>query len=303
MKTETRDKISSQIFERTFTLDRAHLDADAMTVPASLSSETPAEQFFGTEILVHTKSAINLERANGDAGLPLLLNHQADKLIGRAKDIVLKSRKLRGILHFSPNSEAGRNAWADVQDGFLTDISIRYEINQVQEEKNGDVRITRWTPHEASVVSVPADANVGINRNHPLEVLTMSETAEEKLEREAREVAAAAAIAAAASPSGVVNLADYTAATRAAALEGNAAGQLEERTRVKAINTAYARHAGAKGVEELRVVVLNNGTDAARSKDLYGAQSRNFTDTPASIFGPPTVTALMRRGEYSRVSF
>lgn len=48
-------------------------------IPCSLSSEQPVDRWYGQEILDHSKSAVDMSRAQN--GLPLLLDH--DK-IGRA---------------------------------------------------------------------------------------------------------------------------------------------------------------------------------------------------------------------------
>ncbi|MBK8184897.1 MAG: HK97 family phage prohead protease [Candidatus Competibacteraceae bacterium] len=50
----------------------------------------------------------------------------------------------------------------------LRDISIGYQINKWEEETNSDtVRVTEWELLEGSVVTVPADRTVGINRSLP----------------------------------------------------------------------------------------------------------------------------------------
>jgi len=157
MKLETRE------FERTFTLDRKQVDDEARTVSAALSSETPVERYFGTEILRHEKSAVNMERAAD--GLPLLWSHNHDQPIGRVENIRIdKDRVLRGDLRFSTNARA-EEIWQDVRGGFLRDLSIGYRIDEYEENENGEIPVTRWTPLEASVVTVPADSRVGINRS------------------------------------------------------------------------------------------------------------------------------------------
>jgi len=142
---------------------------DQKTFKASLSSETPVRRFFGNEILIHTQQAINFERAA--RGLSLLFNHDNDSPIGRVSNIRLEKKRLKGDLVFSNNDRA-REILQDVQDGFLGDISIRYQIDNFEEvERDGqdtpDIFITRWTPVEVSLVTVPADSTVGINRMKP----------------------------------------------------------------------------------------------------------------------------------------
>lgn len=176
--TETR-KIEGQVYRREMRLDSTAANVDARTVPAALSSEIVVERWFGREVLSHTADAVNFERA-GDAGLPLLWSHDPGAPIGRVRDVRLDADgKLRGVLHFSQNARANE-IWADVRDGFLTDISIGYRIDQWTQEKGSDlITATRWTPLESSVVTVPADHTVGINRAHaaPVKGVTaMTET-------------------------------------------------------------------------------------------------------------------------------
>lgn len=156
--------ISGEVFSRTLVLDREQANDEQRTMPAALSSELPVARWFGTEVLSHDQDSIDLSRAAG--GLPMLFNHNSDQPIGVIRDIKLDAdRKLRGTLHFSNNAKA-TEVWGDVRDGFLKDISIGYQIRKWKEEADSDtVRVTDWLIHEASVVTVPADHTVGINRN------------------------------------------------------------------------------------------------------------------------------------------
>jgi len=156
--------LSGQTFERTWTLDRAGIDRDHRTIPAALSSEYPVRRDYGNEVLEHSADAINMSRAVD--GLPLLWNHNTDLPLGIVEGIRLDTDgKLRGRLHFSQNTKASE-IWGDVSEGFLKDVSVRYSIEKWKEEAGGDtIRVTRWTPVEASVVTVPADHTVGMNRS------------------------------------------------------------------------------------------------------------------------------------------
>jgi HK97 family phage prohead protease len=78
------------------------------------------------------------------------------------------------VLRFSDNPKA-TEIFNDVRQGFLKNISIGYTVDRYQEVANSDtVRVTGWTLLEASVVTVPADASVGVNRSLPGAV-TMSD--------------------------------------------------------------------------------------------------------------------------------
>lgn len=131
----------------------------------SLSSETPVEQWFGNEILDHSAGSVDLSRSEG---MPLLLNHRSDQQIGAIRNLRLsKDRKLRGDMLFSKSAAAIEQ---DVIDGIRTNLSLGYRVGKFEyEEGKGDkpdtYTATRWTPMEASIVSVPADHTVGVNRS------------------------------------------------------------------------------------------------------------------------------------------
>ncbi len=157
--------IRTATYERSMDLHRdAMVDTETeRMVPASLSSERPVQRWFGAEVLQHTPDAVDLTRAQD--GLPFLFNHDSGQPIGLVRNIRVEDGKLRGDLHFSRNARA-TDVWADVRDGFLKNISIRYQINKWTEADNGDITATRWSLFEASVAPVPADPTVGINRAH-----------------------------------------------------------------------------------------------------------------------------------------
>lgn len=157
--------IDSAKLYRDLELDLRAIDEEARTVPASLSSEIEIKRFFGTEVLEHSARAVNFERAK--QGLPLLFGHDQRAPIGLVEDVRLDGDKLRGVLRFSKNARA-EEIWNDVREGFLKNISIGYRIDKWEESTDDDVvRAIRWTPFEASIVSVPADHTVGVNRDDP----------------------------------------------------------------------------------------------------------------------------------------
>lgn len=155
-------EIVGKKLERSVVFDCRELNTDERTVNASLSSEEPVDRFFGREILVHNSDSINLDRAKD--GLPLLWQHKSDVPIGIVERIKIKDGKLRGVLRFSRNAKA-EEIFNDVRDGFLKNISIGYQVDRFEEStESDDIRVTGWTLLEASVVTVPADSSVGINR-------------------------------------------------------------------------------------------------------------------------------------------
>ena len=155
-------KLAGMRCERVAHLDTRTINIARREVSASLSSEIEVPRPFGSEILVHSADSIDLTRAKD--GLPLLWNHNTDQPIGLVDNVKLVGNVLRGVLRFSDNPQA-EIIWNDVRQGFLKNISIGYQINQWEEQTNSDqIRVTGWSLLESSVVAIPADATVGINR-------------------------------------------------------------------------------------------------------------------------------------------
>ena len=150
---------------RTIDLDRRAIDPDARTIKATLSTEQPVDRFGESEVLEHSTKAINFERAS--AGLPLLFAHDQRQPVGVAENIRLEGRELKATLRFS-RSAKGDEVWRDVADGVLRHLSIGYRIDATENTPNG-YRATRWTPMEASVLSVPADHHAQIGRSFTMD--------------------------------------------------------------------------------------------------------------------------------------
>ena len=142
------------------------VDEDDRRVRMSLSSEEPVERSFGLEVLRHTREAIDLSRMNSGHA-PLLLDHDMTKQIGVVERTYLDEadRRLRAVVRFGKSALA-REVYDDVKDGIRSNVSIGYQIRQMEDKRaDGTVGISSWIPYEASIVSVPADAGVGVNRS------------------------------------------------------------------------------------------------------------------------------------------
>lgn len=132
------------------------------TFDAALSSTHPVEREWGVEVLSHAPGAVDMERAA--RGLPLLLDHDPRRQVGRVEAVRLEGDRLRGRLRFGASAEA-RAALEDVRTGIRQDISVGYEILDRQPAGDRRVLVTRWKPMEVSLVSIPADPRVGIGRS------------------------------------------------------------------------------------------------------------------------------------------
>ena len=136
---------------------------DERTVEFSFSSEAPVKRWFGNEVLSHDSSAVDLGRMQD--GAPVLFNHDPDRVIGVVERAWIdgEKRRARALVRFSRNPFA-EEVLADVRDGILRNISVGYSIDTA-EERDDNIVITRWQPHELSVVAIPADPSIGIGRS------------------------------------------------------------------------------------------------------------------------------------------
>lgn len=136
----------------------------------SLSSAEPYRRWFGTEILNHTDEAVALDRINGGSAA-FLFNHDRDAYIGTLTRGWLDDGKLRVRAVFELDNDdnpLARKIYKSVVNGTLRSVSVGYSYDEVMfEERDGEDYIiaTRWTPFEGSIVTVPADATVGIGRS------------------------------------------------------------------------------------------------------------------------------------------
>ena len=141
------------------------VEEDDRRVRMSISSEEPVERSFGLEVLRHNEGAIDLSRLNSGSA-NLLLDHDQTKVIGVIERTYLDQadRKLRSVVRFGKSALA-QEVYQDVKDGIRSNVSIGYQIRQMEDKRaDGTVGISSWLPYEASIVSVPADAGVGVNR-------------------------------------------------------------------------------------------------------------------------------------------
>ena len=133
------------------------------TMEFSFSSEYPVERSFGLEVLSHDENAADFGRLND--GAPLLFNHDMDRPIGVVERAYIDGDKKKGVsrVRFSRNAFA-QEILADVKDGIMRNISVGYRIKEM-EERNNEFVATSWEPYEISVVSVPADPQIGVGRS------------------------------------------------------------------------------------------------------------------------------------------
>jgi HK97 family phage major capsid protein/HK97 family phage prohead protease len=166
----TRDALASvdQTMRRDlqFEVRAETVDEESRTVELSFSSEEPYERWWGVEILDHGPSAVRLGRLNG--GAALLVNHDTDDQVGVVVNASISGRRGRASVRFGRSTRADE-VFQDVRDGIRRLVSVGYRIIRMVLESVGDAgevyRVTEWEPYEISLVAIPADATVGVDRD------------------------------------------------------------------------------------------------------------------------------------------
>jgi HK97 family phage major capsid protein/HK97 family phage prohead protease len=175
--------IGDEMIYRSMEFDRSAIDEEKRMVRIGVSSETPVERDFGLEVLSHKKEDIDMEfMSSGRA--PLLNNHRMDEQIGVVRSFYLdeSQRRTVAMVEFGKSALANE-VYEDVKAGIKQNVSVGYSVTRLvrtKDEDGKDYYRASWTPMEASIVSVPADASrlVGVGRSKPqqkVEVKTMTE--------------------------------------------------------------------------------------------------------------------------------
>ena len=169
MTNEERKKFED-LETRTFALEfeKAEGEEDERRVSFSFASEEPVMRSFGWEVLSHRSEDIDLSFFESGRA-PLLLDHDPTVQIGviESARIDETERKSRAGVRFG-RSDLASEILQDVSDKIRTNISVGYQVTNLEkteEQRDGvDVYRANWFPMECSLVSIPADKNVGIGR-------------------------------------------------------------------------------------------------------------------------------------------
>ncbi len=146
---------------------REAIDEDARTVELSFSSEEPVMRWFGKEILDHSDGSIDLDRFNDSA--QVLVNHDSDQVVGVVERAWVKGKRGHALIRFG-ESPFAEEIWNDVRTNIRRNVSVGYRISRIErvisdEDGPDEVFVREWLPLELSIVSVPADAGVGVGRS------------------------------------------------------------------------------------------------------------------------------------------
>ena len=179
MSVEKQIKPGSKV-QRSLTFERANVDEAARTVELAFASETPYERWWGTEILDLTAPSVRLGRLT--SGGPLLMDHDSRDHIGVIESVQIGTDRVgRAVVRFGKSARA-EEIYQDVIDGIRRNVSVGYMIHKATlVETNDDqdtYRVTDWEPFEISLVSVPADASVGVGRSaedSPVQIIQIKE--------------------------------------------------------------------------------------------------------------------------------
>lgn len=118
------------------------------------------------EVLMVSREAVNLERLN--AGAPALDSHSmwsTFSQVGVVDKAWIDGKEGRALIRFPTEGTDDRadRMFSMVRQKIIRNVSVGYTADKVtveQPQKAGDVEqriLTRWTPHEISFVTVPAD--------------------------------------------------------------------------------------------------------------------------------------------------
>lgn len=167
--------------ERSLQFERAAINEESRTVELAFASEQPYERWWGVEILDLGQPSVRLGRLT--SGGPLLMDHDSRDHIGVIESVQIGSDRVgRAVVRFGKSARADE-VFQDVKDGIRRNVSVGYMIHKAQLVETNDetdtYRVTDWEPFEISLVSVPADASVGIGRSandeSPVQIIPVKE--------------------------------------------------------------------------------------------------------------------------------
>lgn len=172
-KNQSQKKPNKGIQERSLPCSGIRaVEGEERTFELSFSSEEPYTRWFGVEILDHTESAVDLSRLK-EIGV-VLYNHNRDDVIGKILTATVVDSRGVATIQFD-DDELSEKIRAKVESGTLKGVSVGYSVDNWEEvaqgKKSTDGKYTgpcyvarKWMPYEISIVSVPADATVGVGR-------------------------------------------------------------------------------------------------------------------------------------------
>lgn len=157
---------SAEIITRRHALQPSSLNAEARTVEIVLSAFADVQRSYGLERLSSDPAAWDIPAD----GVPLLDGHRTGSfrdILGRVRNIRIEGGQMLGTAHISND-----DAWAAVERGDLSGVSIGYAVTKFSDTRNAG-RLIRSLAGikllEASLLPVPADPGARIRSNPVME--------------------------------------------------------------------------------------------------------------------------------------
>ena len=159
--------------ERSLPMEFRAVEGEDRVVELSFSSENIVERWWGAEILDHSDGCVDLSRLS-EMGC-VLFNHKRDIVIAKVEKAWIENNRGKAKIRFDEDEESDK-IYQKVKSGTLRGVSTGYIVNNWESvlpgKKSLDGRFEgpceiakRWMPYEISIVSVPADASVGVGRS------------------------------------------------------------------------------------------------------------------------------------------
>lgn len=185
-----------EVVTRTLAIRADETNDETRSIELSFSSEEPYQRYSWEtgqpyyEVLGHKEGEVDTSFI-GSGRAPLLLDHWRDNAsrVGVVQSVSVGEGRAKARVRFS-RTERGIEAFEEVKDGTLVNVSVGYHVLEQEDEGMRDgikvVRVTKWKPVEISLVSIPADETVGVGRadeqqeaaeqnNNQKDLITMTE--------------------------------------------------------------------------------------------------------------------------------
>lgn len=157
---------------RELTVPNNAIDSVKRTVQLAFASELPVQREIDgeiyNEVLLCGTDNVDLSRLNNKGAL--LFNHDRDNHIGAIISATMDSDRIGRALVQVSNYGNGIEKFGMIEEGTLTHVSVGYNIDEYRID-GSTIFVTSWTPHEISLVTVPADVSAGIGRSLNEELL------------------------------------------------------------------------------------------------------------------------------------
>ena len=258
---DKKDRKVEGIQYRAFDATDGELNEESRTIRFSAVSDAPVEMWFGNEVLSHARGA--MRNGTRQKALPLLFNHNSNRLLGVVEKIEQDDHKTYVTVRFA-KTEDGNWAFEQVKDRVLVNVSCGYRVFSWDKPQENLRRATDWEIYEVSLVTMPADPSVGVDRSFNLNHNEGDVMDEE--EKKAAEKAVETRAVPQSAPQPHVQVVDADKVRSA------------ERARIQAIETMCRDF---NVTDDRRNALINDGRslDEARAAIMEDLRSRNVSGT------------------------